>query len=70
MIDFTVMICSPLKSTYKYVHMSLCAENVGNWSSSRQNDLEVSPKSIQNCFQLLQKPSCNSHLRHFFEPIW
>ena len=36
------------KSTFQYVRMSLCPENVGNWSSSPRNDLKFSPKSIQS----------------------
>ena len=38
------------KSTFQYVRMSFSPENVGNWSSSPQNDLEFSPRSIQSCF--------------------
>ena len=30
--------------------MSFCAENVGNWSSSPQNDLEFSPKIYPEVF--------------------
>ena len=49
-------VCS--KSTFRYVRVSFCPEHVGNWSSSPQNDLELSPRSIQSCFPLLQGPSC------------
>ena len=38
--------------------MSVCLENVGNWSPSPQNELEFSPRSIQGCFPLLQWPRC------------
>ena len=41
----------------QYVRMSFCPENVGNWSSSPQNESERPPRSIQSCFPSLQGPS-------------
>ena len=46
------------KSTFQYVRMSFCPENVGNWSSSPQSESDLSPRYIQSCFPLLQEPSC------------
>ena len=48
--------------------MSFCPENVGNWSSSPQSDLDFFPRSIQSCFPLLQGPVAGNHRQHFFDP--
>ena len=58
------------KSTFQYNCMSFCPENVGNWSSSPQNDLELSPRSIQSCFQFLQRPSCKKSPSALFRSNW
>ena len=55
-----------VESTVQYVRMSFCPENVGNWSFSPQNDSEHSPRSIQSCFSLLQRPSCRKSLSTLF----
>ena len=46
------------KSTFQYVRMTFCPENVGNRSSSPQNESELSPRSMQSCCPLAQGPSC------------
>ena len=56
------------KSTFKYLRMTFCPENIGNWSSSPQDDLEYSPRSIQSCSPLLQEPSCRKSPSALFNP--
>ena len=56
--SYAIGFAIPWKSTFQYLHMRFCPENVGNWSSSPQNGLEFSPRSIQSCFPLLQGLSC------------
>ena len=58
------------KSTFPYVRMSFCPENVGNWSYSPQNDLEFSPRSIRSCFPLLHGPSCRKSPSALFLSNW
>ena len=57
-------------STFQYVRMSFYPENVGNLSSSPQNDLEFSPRSIQSCFPLLQGPSFRKSPSARFRSKW
>ena len=58
------------KSTFQYVRVSFCSENVGNWSTLPQNDSELSPRSMQSCFQLLQGPSCRMSPPALFRSKW
>ena len=50
--------------------MNACPENLGNWSSSPQNELELSPRSIQSCFLLLEGPSYRKSLSAHFRSNW
>ena len=45
------------KSTFQYVRMSFCPENVEKLVSLA-SESEFSPISVQSCFPLLQGPSC------------
>ena len=54
----------------QYVRISFCPENVGNSSSSPQNEAELSPRSIQSCFPLVQGPSCRKSPAAFFGSNW
>ena len=48
--------------------MNFCPERVRNWSSSRQNESELSLSSIQCSFPLLQGPSCRKSPPALFRP--
>ena len=50
--------------------MSFCPENIGNWSSSPQNESEFFPRSIQSCFALLQEPSYRKPPWALFRSNW
>ena len=62
------------KSSFRYVHMSFWPEDVGNWSSSPQNESELSPRSTQSCFPLLEGllegPSCSKSPSALFRSNW
>ena len=58
------------KSSFRYVHMSFWPEDVGNWSSSPQNESELSPRSTQSCFSLLQGPSYRKSPPSLFRSNW
>ena len=67
------------KSIFQYVRVSVCPENVGNWSPSpldeseptpRSIQSEPTPRSIQSCFPLLQGPSCRKSTSAFFRSNW
>ena len=46
------------KSTFQNVRVRFAPKNVGNRSSSPQNESELSPTSSQSCFPLFQGLSC------------
>ena len=56
--------------TFQYVRMSFCPENVIIWFYSPQNESELSPRSVQSCFPLLQGSSCRKYRQHFFDLPW
>ena len=58
------------KVPFQCVRVSFCPENVGNLSSSPQNEWEFSPRSIQSCFPLLQGPSCRKSPSAPFRSNW
>ena len=58
------------KSTFQYLRMRFCHENVGNWSPLRQNESELSLRSIQGCFPLLHRPSRRKLASALFRSNW
>ena len=56
------------KSTFQYVRMSFCPENVGNWSFSPQTKSELSPKQSRAVSRFSRGPVAGYHRRHFFDP--
>ena len=50
--------------------MNACPENLGNWSSSPQNELELSPRPIQSCFPLPYGSSCRKPPSALFRSNW
>ena len=58
------------KSTFQYVRMSVCPENLGKWSTPPRNESELWPKSIQSCFPLLQGPRCRKSPSALFRSKW
>ena len=49
--------------------MNFCPKNVGNWSSSPQNDSELSPRSIQSLFPASSGAQLQEiTIQHFFDP--
>ena len=55
-------------STLAWPFASKKKRNVGNLSSSPQNDLKFSPRSIQSCFPLLKGPSSRKSPSAIFYP--
>ena len=59
------------KSTFQHVCMSFCPENVTNWSSSPQNESELSPTSRSRTLSLFsQGPSCRKSPSALFRSNW
>ena len=57
-------------STFQYVRTSFCPENVGNWSSSSQNDLVGSfLEDVSRAVSPFSRgPVAGNHGKHFFYP--
>ena len=48
--------------------MRFCPDNVGNWSSSRQDESELSPRSIQSAISRFSRgPVAGNQRQHFFD---
>ena len=55
--------------TFQYVGMSFCPENVSNWSSSPQSNLEFSPQDLPRAASSFSRgPVAGNHRQHFFDP--
>lgn len=67
-----IFMPSDLQSVENYlcVRMSLCPENVGNWSFSPQNESGLSPTSIPSYFPLLQGLSFMKSPKTLFRSNW
>ena len=56
-------------SAFQCARMSFCPENVGNWSSSPQNESELPPIYLE-LFPASQGPSCRKSLSALFRSNW